>query len=194
MHCKVATQKVRLKMDMTRYAARFRIEIQIRRLLPFVARCFALRIFPTLFTSTLLVATGCKSVPPEKPLGTAIQIHAPLGLPPVQIPPDNPPTTETIALGRRLFYDAEEPVVSGGLACAGCHPDGRDDGHVWHEAKINTAEGVAVNFLGDADDAPEEDHVKGVPRRTPTSTRNSYCRSVLTAAPSRPAARTSSRT
>ncbi len=23
--------------------------------------------------------------------------------------------------------------MSGGMSCAGCHPDGRDDGHVWHE-------------------------------------------------------------
>ena len=35
--------------------------------------------------------------------------------------------------GKRLFYDALDSTVSGGLACAGCHPDGRDDGHVWHE-------------------------------------------------------------
>ncbi len=38
-----------------------------------------------------------------------------------------------LALGRRLFYDAEEPVVSGKMGCAGCHPEGRDDGHVWQE-------------------------------------------------------------
>ncbi len=37
------------------------------------------------------------------------------------------------AKGRKLFYDATDPVMSGGLGCAGCHPDGRDDGHVWHE-------------------------------------------------------------
>lgn len=35
--------------------------------------------------------------------------------------------------GRKLFYDATDFTVSGGLGCAGCHPDGRDDGHVWHE-------------------------------------------------------------
>jgi DNA-binding beta-propeller fold protein YncE len=40
---------------------------------------------------------------------------------------------EPLALGRRLFYDATEPVVSQEMACAGCHPEGRDDGHVWHE-------------------------------------------------------------
>lgn len=44
-----------------------------------------------------------------------------------------PEAKESLALGRRLFYDAEEPVVSREMGCAGCHPDGRDDGHVWRE-------------------------------------------------------------
>ncbi len=35
--------------------------------------------------------------------------------------------------GRRLFYNATDRIMSGGLGCAGCHPEGRDDGHVWHE-------------------------------------------------------------
>jgi cytochrome c peroxidase len=39
--------------------------------------------------------------------GKTVEIKAPLGLPPVPIPPDNPPTAETIALGRRLYYDAQ---------------------------------------------------------------------------------------
>lgn len=46
-----------------------------------------------------------------------------------------PEAKESLALGRRLFFDAEEPVVSGEMACAGCHPDGRDDGHVWREVR-----------------------------------------------------------
>ena len=37
------------------------------------------------------------------------------------------------ALGRRIFYNGTDPLTSGGLGCAGCHPEGRDDGHVWHE-------------------------------------------------------------
>jgi cytochrome c553 len=44
-----------------------------------------------------------------------------------------PDAPADVALGRRLFYDATDAVVSGGLACAGCHPEGRDDGHVWRE-------------------------------------------------------------
>jgi hypothetical protein len=51
------------------------------------------------------------------------------------------PTTETIgpgrldaelALGRRLFHRASETRMTGvGIACASCHPDGREDGLVW---------------------------------------------------------------
>jgi cytochrome c peroxidase len=54
------------------------------------------------------------------PIGTPIEIKAPLGLPPVPIPADNPPTAETIALGRRLYYD---PILSvdGTISCASCH-------------------------------------------------------------------------
>ena len=52
--------------------------------------------------------------------------------------------------GRALFYDAGDESVSGGLACSGCHPEGRDDGHVWHEARFIDAlrEQEATNFLG----------------------------------------------
>jgi Di-haem cytochrome c peroxidase len=47
------------------------------------------------------------------------------------------PLPEPAATGRMLFYDASDPVMSGGLACAGCHPDGRDDGFVWREVHRN---------------------------------------------------------
>ncbi len=57
---------------------------------------------------------------PAMPVGIPVPIAAPLGLPPVPIPADNPPTVETIALGRKLFYD---PMLSvdGTVACATCH-------------------------------------------------------------------------
>lgn len=72
------------------------------------------------------------------------------------------------AKGRRIFYDASDNITSGGLSCAGCHPEGRDDGHVWHEAKINTRSGEAVNFLGDQDQAPLDITMKvGYARQTP---------------------------
>jgi cytochrome c peroxidase len=54
------------------------------------------------------------------PLGKPVQIKAPLGLPPVPIPADNPPTEETIALGRRLYYDPSLSVDST-ISCASCH-------------------------------------------------------------------------
>jgi DNA-binding beta-propeller fold protein YncE len=77
------------------------------------------------------------------------------------------PVDPFVAQGRRLFYNATDRLTSGGLACAGCHPEGRDDGFVWHEAKFNSADGTSVNFVGAPEDVPEEDHVKGTPRRTP---------------------------
>ena len=58
-----------------------------------------------------------------KPIGKPITIKAPLGLPPVPIPADNPPTADTIALGRLLYYD---PVLSSDntISCSSCHsPD-----------------------------------------------------------------------
>ncbi len=54
------------------------------------------------------------------PVGKPMGIKAPLGLPPVPIPADNPPTADTIALGRRLYCD---PILSvdGTVSCATCH-------------------------------------------------------------------------
>jgi cytochrome c peroxidase len=43
------------------------------------------------------------------------------------------PLPKLAARGRRVFHDATDSVTSGGLACAGCHPEGRDDGHTWME-------------------------------------------------------------
>lgn len=37
-----------------------------------------------------------------------------------------------LAQGRRLFHSAgDSRIAAGGFSCAGCHPDGRDDGLVW---------------------------------------------------------------
>jgi len=54
------------------------------------------------------------------PIGKTVQIKPPLGLPPVPIPADNPPTEETISLGRRLYYDPQLSV-DGSISCASCH-------------------------------------------------------------------------
>ncbi len=80
---------------------------------------------------------------------------------------DDPLEDDGAAIGRRLFYNATDRITSGGLGCAGCHPEGRDDGHVWHEAKINTKDGTHVNFVGHAKNIAAEEGVRGVPRRTP---------------------------
>jgi cytochrome c peroxidase len=45
---------------------------------------------------------------------------APLGLPPVPVPADNPITAEKVALGRRLFYD-RRLSANGTFSCAMCH-------------------------------------------------------------------------
>jgi cytochrome c peroxidase len=81
-------------------------------------------IFTILATGVMLVS--CKkqnapTPPPEaRPICTPIQIAAPLGLPPVPIPADNPPTAETVALGRWLYYDTTLSIDNT-LSCASCH-------------------------------------------------------------------------
>jgi len=66
------------------------------------------------------VFAGDEAAAAVKPIGTPLTITPPLGLPPVPIPADNPPTAETIALGRRLYYD---PILSSDntISCASCH-------------------------------------------------------------------------
>lgn len=68
----------------------------------------------------LVLCVGCETPASEKPIGEVVEIKAPLGLPPVPIPPDNPPTAETIALGRKLFYDTRLSRDNT-LSCASCH-------------------------------------------------------------------------
>jgi hypothetical protein len=43
------------------------------------------------------------------------------------------PIDDDMSRGRRLFYGGRDDYSSGGMGCAGCHPEGRDDAHVWHE-------------------------------------------------------------
>jgi cytochrome c peroxidase len=81
---------------------------------------FAALLFPFFFIS-------CSEKPKveesSKPVSEPVAIQSPLGLPPVPIPADNPPTADTIALGRRLYYDKQ---LSGDntVACSHCHnPD-----------------------------------------------------------------------
>ncbi|MBN8733038.1 MAG: cytochrome-c peroxidase [Acidobacteria bacterium] len=54
------------------------------------------------------------------PTGKTIPLPSALGLPPVSYPGNNPPTAETVALGRKLFFD---PILSrdNSISCASCH-------------------------------------------------------------------------
>ena len=77
-----------------------------------------------LITAVVWLASSCASRhnedAPAHPAGKPVTIAAPLGLPPIPIPADNRPTEETIALGRRLFYDVRLSVDNT-LSCASCH-------------------------------------------------------------------------
>ena len=74
----------------------------------------------------VLVGAGCGGPEPEPssepimPTGESHAIEPPLGLPAVAIPADNPPTAQTIALGRKLYYD-KALSVDNSIACASCH-------------------------------------------------------------------------
>ncbi len=59
-----------------------------------------------------------------RPVGKIVEIKPPQGLPAVPVPADNPPTAETIALGRRLYYDTGLSADNT-VSCATCHgPNG----------------------------------------------------------------------
>jgi len=51
------------------------------------------------------------------------------------------------AYGRRLFASARAPALSGGLGCAACHPEGRDDGFVWSEGDLSQGR-PELHFVG----------------------------------------------
>jgi cytochrome c peroxidase len=84
----------------------------------------------------LLLCAGCKRHVSERPIGRVVEIKQPLGLPPVPIPPDNPPTAETIALGRVLFFDTRLSADNT-LACSSCHDPNR-----WFEDNHPLSKGV----------------------------------------------------
>ena len=68
----------------------------------------------------LAMLAGCHRAVKDQPVGPTVSIAVPLGLPPVPIPADNPPTAATIALGRKLFYDPRLSL-DGSIACSSCH-------------------------------------------------------------------------
>jgi cytochrome c peroxidase len=71
-------------------------------------------------TLPVAYAQSTASLASRMPIGKPFDLKAPLGLPPVPVPADNPLTQETIALGRRLYYDSSLSV-DGTISCASCH-------------------------------------------------------------------------
>lgn len=62
------------------------------------------------FAAGLLLFSGYALTPSAQaagsmPIGEPFQIQAPPELPPVHVPADNPPTVESITLGRGLDYE-----------------------------------------------------------------------------------------
>ncbi len=79
------------------------------------------------------------------------------------------PLDDSGARGRRFFYTASDGISSEGMGCAGCHPDGRDDGHVWHEVLPDKDhKNDSPNFLAGQNLAQKtHDGKLGFPRQTP---------------------------
>jgi cytochrome c peroxidase len=72
-------------------------------------------------TSEKKVDPSTISTKRAKPLGPALQLPSPpLGLPAVPVPADNPVTPETVALGRKLFYD-KRLSLNDSISCSSCH-------------------------------------------------------------------------
>jgi cytochrome c peroxidase len=91
---------------------------------PLKSSYFSASLFAALaFVSSALPIAFAQTETPRAsrmPIGKPVDVKVPLGLPPVPVPADNPLTEETIALGRRLFYDPSLSV-DGTVSCASCH-------------------------------------------------------------------------
>ena len=85
--------------------------------------------FIVLLGGGLLVVAGV--------LGDAGQEMAPLGLPPVPIPEDNPQTPEKIALGEKL-YNEERFSTTGDVGCLTCH----DPAKAFTDSPLKVSEGI----------------------------------------------------
>jgi cytochrome c peroxidase len=107
------------------------------------SRCFQAALLAAGIAVFLLISCSQKpeaakvAEAPAVPQGDPLEIKAPLGLPPVPVPADNRPTVQTVALGRRLYYE-KKLSVDGTVSCASCHgpSHGFTDG-------MPTSEGVA---------------------------------------------------
>jgi cytochrome c peroxidase len=73
------------------------------------------------FLVPIFILAGCEADPVDNdPDTTPLTLTIPKGLPPLDIPADNPMTVEGVALGRRLFY---EGLLSkdNRMSCGTCH-------------------------------------------------------------------------
>jgi len=73
---------------------------------------------------------------------------------PIFVPLGKGPDDPAVAEGRRLFYTGEDEELSDGIGCAGCHPEGRDDGHVWTEIAFGSESFQASPDGGSARQTP----------------------------------------
>jgi DNA-binding beta-propeller fold protein YncE len=75
---------------------------------------------------------------------------------------------ESGSRGRRLFYGARDGYSSQGMGCAGCHPEGRDDGHVWHDVPADKKDSHEPHFFASKNLADKtHDGKLGYPLQTP---------------------------
>lgn len=77
------------------------------------------------------------------------------------------PLSAEAAAGRRLYYNGNDGLTSGGMGCAGCHPEGRDDGHVWHETIEWEQERRFFAGAANVPDSAGDPQRNGFPRQTP---------------------------
>jgi cytochrome c peroxidase len=70
--------------------------------------------------AAVLIYSRAEHVGPVRPIGKPQTIATPLGLPPVPVPADNPFTVETVALGKRLYFD-KALSIDNSVSCATCH-------------------------------------------------------------------------
>lgn len=97
----------------------------------------------------------------------AIPLAAAPGAARSQIQLASDPLLPLAARGRRLFYNATDSITSGGLGCAGCHPEGRDDGFVWHETTSAPPMFGSPSFVSSPVIIVDEKRHDGTARQTP---------------------------
>jgi cytochrome c peroxidase len=72
----------------------------------------------------------------------SVELPVPSGVLPPEVPADNPPTAEKVALGRKLYFDTRLST-DGTVACASCH----DPGHAFADPGGKpTSDGVGGAF------------------------------------------------